>query len=203
MTATLFYFHDPMCSWCWGYQAVWRCLLQNMPDEVNVVYVLGGLAQDSDEPMPMEMQQAIQGHWRRIQSELGSEFNFDFWSRCQPRRSTYPACRAVIAAAEQDAGVMMILALQRAYYLRAMNPSENETLCVLAQELGLDMQMFQADLVSDSVEKILQEQISYTRSVGVSSFPSLLLDHKNKRYRLTIDYKDYQTTLSQIAHILD
>ena len=203
MTATLVYFHDPMCSWCWGYQAVWQRLLQNLPDEVNVAYVLGGLAPDSDEPMPIAMQQAIQGHWRCIQSELGGEFNFDFWRRCQPQRSTYPACRAVIAAAEQDAGVMMILALQRAYYLRAMNPSEDETLCILAQELGLDVKMFGVDLVSAITEKSLQEQISYSRSVGVSSFPSLLLDYKNARYRLTIDYKDYHTTLSQISHILN
>jgi len=200
--ATLLYIHDPMCSWCWGYQSVWQNLLQNMPENISVTYVLGGLAQDSDEPMTEDTQLAIQTHWRRIQDELGTEFNFDFWQHCQPRRSTYPACRAVIAAAKQNTDVAMIRAIQRAYYLRAMNPSNNGTLCVLAEELALDVEMFRADLVSASTEKSLQEQITYSRSIGVSSFPSLLLDYNNELYRLEIDYKSYQTTLKQITDIL-
>jgi hypothetical protein len=35
---------------------------------------------------------------RRIERSVpGTKFNFEFWSRCRPRRATYPACRAVIA----------------------------------------------------------------------------------------------------------
>lgn len=202
MSATLFYFHDPMCSWCWGYQSTWQELLQRLPDEIGVTYVLGGLAEDSDEPMPEDTQLAIQIHWRRIRDELGAEFNFDFWQKCQPRRATYPACRAVIAAAKQNAGVTMLLAIQNAYYLRAMNPSDYETLIVLAEELKLNVDQFRFDLTSTETEKTLQEQIAYSRSVGVSSFPSLLLDYERELYRLAVDYKGCDTTLSQITDIL-
>ncbi|MBL4852536.1 MAG: DsbA family protein [Gammaproteobacteria bacterium] len=198
---TLFYIHDPMCSWCWGYQPVWQDLLQNMPENISVTYVLGGLAQDSDEPMTDELQATIQAHWRRIQNELGTEFNYDFWRHCQPRRSTYPACRAVIAAAKQNTDVAMIRAIQRAYYLRAMNPSNNETLCVLAEELALDVEMFRADLVSASTEESLQEQITCSRSLSVNGFPSLVLNYNNELHHLAIDYKNYQTTLKQIVDI--
>ncbi len=200
--ATLFYVHDPMCSWCWGYQPAWQDLLHHLPEDISVTYVLGGLAQDSDEPMTEDMQLAIQTHWRRIQKQLGTEFNYDFWRHCQPRRSTYPACRAVVAAEKQNAGVTMTLAIQRAYYLRAMNPSENETLYILAEELALDVEIFRADLVSVSTETSLQQQITYSRSLGVNSFPSLVLDCNNELYRLAVDYKNYQTTLKQIADIL-
>ncbi len=210
MAATLFYFHDPMCSWCWGYQTTWRQLLENLPDKVNLTYILGGLAADDDTPMPEDMQQAIQGHWRRIKNELGAEFNFDFWQKCRPRRSTYPACRAVIAASKQTVGhktgqelsLDMILAIQTAYYVRAMNPSNIDTLCTLAEEMGLDREIFRRDLQSDQTENNLQEQIAYSRSVGVSSFPSLLLDYQYKQYRLTVDYRKADTTLEQIKDIL-
>ncbi|MBL1292584.1 MAG: DsbA family protein [Thiotrichales bacterium] len=202
MTAKLYYFHDPMCSWCWGYQSTWQKLLQELPENMGVTYILGGLAQDNDAPMPDDMQTAIQAHWRRIESELGAEFNFDFWQQCKPRRSTYPACRAVIAASNQDAGVMMILAIQRAYYLRAMNPSEYAVLSVLAEELDLDTEKFNVDILSVQTERDFQEQISYSRSMGVSSFPSLLLDYNNELYRLAVDYKNHQTTLDQIAEAI-
>ena len=125
---TLFYIHDPMCSWCWGYRPTWQLLKSKLPETIGVNYVLGGLAPDTDQPMPQELQHTIQGHWQRITAELGTEFNFEFWKKCKPRRSTYPACRAVIAAKNQDSEMQMIEAIQRAYYLRAMNPSDVSTL---------------------------------------------------------------------------
>ena len=121
---TLYYFHDPMCSWCWGFRPTWQALQENLPDTVAVQYVLGGLAPDSDQSMPDELRRMIQNTWQRIQQELGTEFNFDFWTQNTPRRSTFPACRAVIAAHQQGMEQEMILAIQQAYYLRALNPSD-------------------------------------------------------------------------------
>ena len=103
MKPILYYIHDPMCSWCWGYRPTWNALQQALPEDIQQVNVVGGLAPDSDEAMPMEQQKLIAGYWQRIAEELGTEFNFDFWTNCAPRRSTYPACRAILAAAAQDA----------------------------------------------------------------------------------------------------
>ena len=93
-----------MCSWCWGFRPIWTEIKTNLPQEIEVKYLLGGLAPDSDEPMPKQMQSDISGYWRRIQQHIpGTKFNFDFWDKCEPRRSTYPSCRAVIAARKQEA----------------------------------------------------------------------------------------------------
>ena len=45
---------------------------------ISTVNLLGGLAPDTDQPMPIELQQQIQAHWYRINEQLGTEFNFDF-----------------------------------------------------------------------------------------------------------------------------
>ena len=55
-SSILYYVHDPMCSWCWGFRETWQLVLQQLPKKVHTYYLLGGLAQDSDEPMPKEMQ---------------------------------------------------------------------------------------------------------------------------------------------------
>lgn len=84
--------------------------------------VLGGLATDTREPMPEALRTYIQDTWRRIEHSVpGTKFNFEFWSRCRPRRSTYPACRAVIAAIAQGPHFEepMIEAIQRK---RSFNP---------------------------------------------------------------------------------
>ena len=117
---TLFHAHDPMCSWCWGFRSTWLEVKESLNDSVNVRLLLGGLAPDSDDPMPAEMQTMLQGTWQRIAQHIpGTEFNHDFWTKNAPRRSTFPSCRAVIAARRQDEAfeVPMIHAIQQAYYL--------------------------------------------------------------------------------------
>ena len=108
MNSTLYYVHDPMCSWCWGFRPVWDQLKAELPSSVTVENLLGGLAADSNHPMAKDMQEAIQGHWHKIHQQLGTEFNFDFWTNNQAKRSTYPACRAVIAAKAQHCEEQMI-----------------------------------------------------------------------------------------------
>ncbi|MCW8882871.1 MAG: DsbA family protein, partial [Sedimenticola sp.] len=120
-------------------------IVSALPANVTLTTLLGGLAADSDEPMPEAMSSFLQATWLKIMERVpGTEFNFDFWTQCRPRRATYPACRAVIAARQQGIKYesAMIKAIQQAYYLRAMNPSDDVTLVKLANELGLDARQF-------------------------------------------------------------
>lgn len=164
--------------------------------------MLGGLAPDSDQPMPGQTRQMIQGHWHQIQSSIGTEFNFDFWTQCQPRRDTYKACRAVIAAARQDAEEAMIEAIQRAYYLRAMNPSDPQTLADLAAKLGLDNPLFVEDFYSDEVEAELHRQFLLRDGLNVRSFPSLVLKHDSRLSLIHHDYQDFRLSLAEIQSCL-
>ncbi len=71
------------------------------------------------------LQQKIQQTWRRIEQTVPNmKFNYDFWMINTPVRSTYPACRAVLAARQQGADFedKMIGAIQTAYYQKAKNP---------------------------------------------------------------------------------
>lgn len=201
--STLYHVHDPMCSWCWGYRRVWDQLRASLSDSVIVVNVVGGLAPDTDELMPLEQQQTIAGYWRKVAEQTGAKFNFDFWQQCQPRRSTYPACRAVLAAGKQQAEQAMIGAIQNAYYLRAMNPSDSSTLITLAGELGLDQKQFREDLGSSEIQAALQQDFALRRKIGVYSFPSLVLAQGEALLPIAVDYQRYEATLASINAALD
>jgi putative protein-disulfide isomerase len=188
-----------MCSWCWGYRPTWEQLRSSLPAGITVHHVLGGLAPDSLEPMPVELQAQIQGHWRRIRDMLGTRFNFDFWTKCEPRRSTYPACRAVLAAIRQHREEDMILAIQQAYYLRALNPSDDETLLRLAGELGMDTVQFTADLGAPETQNELLEQVRRARQWRVPGFPSLVLEAGDSFHPIALDYRDYRATREAIG----
>ncbi len=198
---TLHHVHDPMCSWCYAFAPNWRRIEAALPGSISVQYVLGGLAPDSDLPMSPHVQVYVQENWRRIQSVVpGTEFNFDFWTRCLPRRSTYPACRAVLAARHFGSRyeAEMIERIQLAYYREARNPSDVETLCELAGEIGIDVQAFREQIGGTACQAMLESDIQKTLALGVTGFPSLVLATDDGLTVIPHDYIDPMITLRAI-----
>jgi len=206
MVITLFYVHDPMCSWCYAFDSSLTALQKELPDFIRIKKIIGGLAPDTTQPMPVELQQNIQQTWRRIEQTVPNmQFNYDFWIINIPIRSTYPACRAILAARQQGTGFedKMIGAIQTAYYQKAKNPSLQSILLQCALEIGLAVDRFANDLTSDEIEKELQNEISTARSLGVISYPSLLLEHDGRLFPVSVDYLDHETMIREIASILE
>ncbi|MCG6861530.1 MAG: DsbA family protein [Chromatiaceae bacterium] len=202
MPTTLYYIHDPMCSWCWGFRPTLGHLLAELPAHIEVVRLLGGLAPDTDQPMPQEMRLWLEQTWCKIAERIpGTKFNHDFWTRCTPRRSTYPACRAVIAARRQDARFdeAMTLAIQRSYYLEARNPSDRDTLVELAEEIGADAASFTDALGTSETQAELEAEIEKVRTLGSWRFPSLVLELSGSRWRVPVDYLNAGAMLETIA----
>ena len=193
MAIILYYIHDPMCSWCWGYRPVWQALQQNLPDVIQVKYVAGGLAPDTDKPMPSEQQNMIEAHWHTIQKKLGTAFNFDFWRLNTPRRSTYNACRAVIAANNQGYQSAMIEAIQKAYYLQALNPSDKDVLVGLATNLA---QQSLAEIISNQAKISQQTPVEVVIEKTIKS-PLLAFD-LSRFTRDLISTETQQALMTQI-----
>ena len=190
-----------MCSWCWAFKPIWDSVKEALLGKVEVDYLLGGLAPDSNQPMPIETREYVKGNWKRIQEMIpDTRFNYDFWTSCEPKRSTYPACRAVICAKQQhpDFENLMIYGIQKSYYLEAQNPSNDDVLINIAESLGLDTDKFRIDLKSSQINEILLDEIKLTRSMDINSMPSLALQINGSLKGIDIDYLDANYIIKQI-----
>ncbi|UTW50181.1 DsbA family protein [Bacterioplanoides sp. SCSIO 12839] len=204
---TLIYCYDPMCSWCWGFKPVWQRLQEMLQPQITqgeliIEYRVGGLARDSDQPMPETMQNMLQDTWRNIRQQLGTEFNFDFWHDCQPRRSTYPACRACLVARKHGLEEKMIEQIQHAYYLNAQNPSNNSTLKQCAHNIGIEGDIFDASLKEIEANQTLEREIRGARQLGLNSFPSLALMKNEQVIHIALDYHDANVMAERIQQVL-
>ncbi len=205
MTDTFHYIHDPMCSWCWAFAPTIELVLEKLPPDVKVKFTLGGLAPDSDEPMPESMQEGLKQTWQQISMVVpNTSFNFDFWTNNKPRRSTWPACRAVIAARRQSQEFErpMIKVIQHAYYLNAKNPSNSDTLLDCAKSIGCDEHNFSSDFNSEEVRNEFLDELKQVQRFGVQGFPSLVFEkHDGSAFSVPVDYQNADRILERIDQI--
>ena len=189
-----------MCSWCWGFRAVRDQVRAALPDGTQVRYVMGGLAPDNAEPMDEDTRRFVQTAWKAVEETTGASFNWEFWEACQPRRSTYPACRAVLVAESLRAGTGELIfdRIQEAYYCEARNPSDTATLVELGRELGLAGDEFERVLTSPEAQALLQADLDLRAELDVHSFPTLILDSGVERIVLTQGYADAEEVLARL-----
>lgn len=205
--SSLYYVGDPMCSWCFAFQETIEQVRSELPPAIRFRYVMGGLAPDSDVLMPEETQRYVQENWRVIEAQTSTRFNWDFWTSCKPRRSTYPSCRSVIAVGLQDeqAIPLMFAAIQRGYYLDAKNPSDVDTLIEIARnlEVDLDIDQLKVDMKSENVEKLLQEDFALRRRIRGGGFPSLILEHHQSIVPIQDGWGQTSDVLNRLRQVLD
>ena len=72
MKMTLYLIVDPMCSWCWGFRSAWQALREELPSSVQIIDLMGGLAQDTDQPMDEPTRQYVQNAWRTVASRTST-----------------------------------------------------------------------------------------------------------------------------------
>lgn len=197
------YVMDPMCSWCYGFQPELERFLDQFP-LTKVDWVMGGLAPDNNQPMDDELKQSIASYWHQIEQNTQVSFNHDFWTLNTPYRSTYPACRAVIAAEGliEDGTEKMVKAIQSAYYLEAKNPSLEETLLGCASSLDLDEHQFLECFKSEETEKAFQQHLHITQQLQVRGFPALFyIDEGNQAYPLALGFCQTQDLAKRFNQI--
>lgn len=187
---TLYYFGDPMCSWCWGFRPVLEQVDQEYP-ELERVMVLGGLRGGEEAPMSDDLAGMIRNAWTRIEGSTGQQFNHDLWKLHRPLATTWPACRAVLAARLLDPksewGFMV--AMFGAYFTRALDPSSQETHLLIAEEQGFDRNVYMSMLESEQVERSLQTDLRTTHRFGITGFPSVVLSIAGNNYLISPGYQ--------------
>jgi putative protein-disulfide isomerase len=172
----LWYFADPMCSWCWGFSPVIETLRDDYRARMKIALVLGGLRHETT-PMTAAQREDILHHWRAVQARTGQPFRFD---DALPEGFVYdtePACRAVVTVGGIDPARIFPLfkAIQSAFYAEGRDVTQAGVLADLAAELGVDTRTFLRDFDSDAARARTQAHFRQARQAGVRGFPTLIV----------------------------
>ena len=109
MTVQVRFYTDPACPWSWAAEPALRRLMWEFEGELEFVWVMGGLARSYGREYRDEEGRIGHGsdcyadlisHWLDVAADGLMPTDPRIWTE-SPITSTYPACQAVKAAAEQ------------------------------------------------------------------------------------------------------
>ncbi len=175
-TPILWYFADPMCSWCWGFSPVIETLRDAYRGRMKIALVLGGLRHETA-PITAAGREDILHHWQQVHARTGQPFRFDNALSEGFVYDTEPACRAVVSMGGIDPMLIFPLfrAIQNAFYAEGRDVTRPDVLADLAAELGVARDAFLRAFDSDAARAKTQAHFRQTRQAGVRGFPALIL----------------------------
>ena len=173
----LWYFADPMCSWCWGFTPVISAIRESYSDRLKIALMLGGLRPGTTEPVTPTFRDETLRHWRDVHRLTGQPFVFE---GAMPEGFVYntePASRAVIAVAGIDADAIFpyFKSVQAAFYAQGRDVTRTETLAELAVQHNIGKPRFLESFESEEARNKTRTHFRVTREAGVRGFPTIVL----------------------------
>ena len=183
----LWYFADPMCSWCWGFTPAISAIKESYSDRLKIALMLGGLRPGTTEPVTPKFREETLHHWQDVHKMTGQPFAFE---GAMPEGFVYdtePASRAVIAVAEinPETTFPYFKSVQAAFYTQGQDVTKTETLAELAEQHNIDKPKFLERFESEDVKNKTRAHFRITREVGVRGFPTIVLQAESGQKLLT------------------
>lgn len=197
----IFYFADPMCSWCWGFSPVIARIAAEAGRRAPVRLVAGGLRVGTTEPMDARAKAMVREHWEHVQAATGQPFDFAFFAREGFVYDTGPACRAAVAmrnlAPEQTFAYLE--ALQRGFYAEGRDVTDPAVLAALAEPFCAGADVFAAVYAAPEVEEATAADFRLTQALGIAGFPAVVLKDEAGLVPLTIGYQPFDDLAPSLA----
>lgn len=203
-------FTDPVCTWCWGSEPIYRKLQSHFGDNIEFRPVMGGLVEDLNHfrdahndiggKSMAENNRHIADHWAEAAARHGMPVDSEhFHLFDDEHRSTYPlniAYKAVQLADPSKAEIFMYN-LRVASAAQARLTNRESVLLEIADESGVDVAKMLKHLRDGTAEQAFQGDLALTRHFGVRGFPSCLIKFNNEQIMLR-GYRDFDTFVSII-----
>jgi protein-disulfide isomerase-like protein with CxxC motif len=174
MTVQVRFYTDPVCPWSWAAEPALRRLMWEFDGELEFVWVMGGLARRYGREYRDEEGRIGTGpdcfadlisHWLVVAADGLMPTDPRIWTE-SPLTSTYPACQAVKAAAEQgwEAGYRYLRSVREGIMFERRKLDHPEALIAAARGTHLDRARFEIDLFSEAITEAFGADLDEVRN---------------------------------------
>jgi predicted DsbA family dithiol-disulfide isomerase len=161
MTVQVRFYTDPACPWSWAAEPAIRRMMWEFEGELEFVWVMGGLTRSYERANLLD----VVSQWLVDAAEGGMPCDPRIWTE-NPLASTYPACQAAKAAAEQgpDASYRYLRTLREGIMFERRKLDHADALIDAAGRSGIDRGRFEVDLRSHAITEAFGADLDEVRS---------------------------------------
>jgi predicted DsbA family dithiol-disulfide isomerase len=159
------YYTDPACPYSWAAEPALRRLQVEFAEGLTITYVMGGLAREFRKPLQ------TMRHVLDAASESGMPTDPRLWLDAPPS-SSYPACQAVKAAAEQRLDGPYLRVVREGLMVDRLKLDSADALIDAARRVpGMDVERFAIDLRSHAIVEAFGADLERTRAAARDGEP--------------------------------
>jgi putative protein-disulfide isomerase len=154
------YYTDPACPYSWAAEPALRRLQVEFADGLSITYVMGGLAREFRKPLE------TMRHVMDAAAESGMPTDPRLWLDAPPT-SSYPACQAVKAAAEQSLDGPYLRVVREGLMVDRLKLDSADALVDAARRVGgMDVERFAIDVRSHAIVEAFGADLERTRAAA-------------------------------------
>lgn len=199
----LIYVGDPMCSWCYGFSPELEEVVTHYKGTLGLEMVMGGLRPYHNEPIA-NMKEFLSHHWEDVGKASGQPFEYGILDRADLNYDTEPPCRAIVIVRHMDADkeLTFFQETQKAFYFKNRDMNQAATYHDILTNLDLDTAAFDKLFDSEEYKMSVKKDFERSRHLGVSSFPTLLLDNGQDTVIVARGYAKSAVVIKNIDKLL-
>ena len=200
------YFGDPMCSWCYGFTQELEALMDHYKDKFSFRVIIGGLRPYTKEPLNASTREELRHHWDAVNERTGVPFNYDLLDNTKEFvYDTEKPCRAVVTARKIDPSIEFLFfkKAQESFYAIGHDTNNINTYLDIAESVGIPRGRFTEYYLSDDMRMETWQEFTWAKQVGISSLPSLALNHQEKFFAVSLGYSTFDIMKGTVEKILN
>lgn len=206
--ATLYYVYDPICGWCYGFSPVITSLAEAYDDVLEFKAIPGGMILGDRVGPVGEIAPFIKDAYKRVEDMTGVKFGQvyldDLLNEGLTVMNSWPGSLAATAFNElaPEQSVAYASAIQKAIYADGVSPEDIDHFIQLAVAFEVDTNTLRAMTKDKAWHEKTIENFKLSSDLGVTGFPTLVLEKHGERTIITRGYADQQRIEQQLKAYL-
>lgn len=208
-------FTDPMMGLSYESEPILERLQTAYGDRLEIRYVMSVLVRDvadfmTPEERAMEPEAGVRRYCQRLAQIYKSEesigglpINMEgFRLFDTEHRSSRPLCLAYKAAqlAAPEKADEFLTALRHATVLDRRPTTHEEEILRIVRKVDIEEAAFSRHFHDGSAEAALEQDLAFTRSLGIRSLPTYLLQYRDRALMLqSFDYRDFDRAITRLT----